>query len=454
MTEPLIVAKFGGSSVGDSVAIKRSAQLACQQNARLVCVSATYGTTNTLLELADHAIKNNHDETQKLLANLIEKHQKLSTELGCIPLELEQLDRLYDELRTLAQGISLLKECSKKANDRLLSLGERLSSILFTRAYKDAANNDLIELFDVRNVMQTTSHFGKAVPLLDKLKDKAKEHFNFQNPKTCYVTQGFIGQNEDGETTTLGRGGSDYSASLLGEVVGASEIQIWTDVAGIATTDPRVCAKARSISEITFKEAAEMATFGAKVLHPTTLTPAKRAGIPVFVGSSFEPEKKGTWIKNQADKKPLIRALTKRSDQSLVTISTPKMLAAHGFLANIFRVFEKHDISVDAITTSEISVALTVHNDTFNNQKLLDDLAELGNVKVEKDLCLVSLIGNNINHTKGLANNIFKTLADINIRMICQGASVHNFCLILNESEGDKAIKALHKFFIEKGDYH
>ena len=264
------------------------------------------------------------------------------------------------------------------------------------------------------------------------------------------MTQGFIGSTKEGMTTTLGRGGSDYSAALLAEGLGADILEIWTDVAGIATTDPRLCKEARAISEISFKEASELATFGAKILHPATLLPAIRSDIPVFVGSSFNPELGGTWIKKEVDEAPLIRAMALRKKQTLVTLSTPEMLYSHGFLYQIFKVFNDHKVSIDTITTSEISVALTLDDSTLLNRDLVMDLEKFADVKSEDNLALVSLIGNNINHTPGLAKQIFDSIPDINVRMICLGASKHNFCFMINDNLGSEVVNRLHRTFIGK----
>lgn len=263
------------------------------------------------------------------------------------------------------------------------------------------------------------------------------------------VTQGFIGATEEGHTTTLGRGGSDYSAALLAEGLNAQILEIWTDVAGIATTDPRICKGARPIPEISFQEASELATFGAKILHPATLLPAVRKNIPVFVGSSFDVEAKGTWVKKDVAEYPLIRAMAVRKKQVLVTLTTPEMLHAHGFLFQIFKIFNDHKVSVDAITTSEISVSVTLDDSTLLNKPLISDLGQIADVKVEENLCLVSLIGNNINHTPGLGAKVFNAISDINVRMICLGASRHNFCFIVDEKQGVEAVQRLHQRFIE-----
>ena len=193
-----------------------------------------------------------------------------------------------------------------------------------------------------------------------------------------------------------------------------------------------------------------MATFGAKILHPTTVLPAKRGNIPVFVGSSYDPDQPGTIIKQSVDDKPLVRSINLRKDQTLITISNPRMLNAHGFLANIFETFKRHDVSVDAITTSEISVAMTVNTLDLEDKNILHELEVFGKVSKEDQLSIVSIIGNKINHTSGLANSIFQALGDINVRMICQGASLHNFCFLVKEEEGLTGVSSLHNAFITK----
>jgi aspartate kinase len=299
-------------------------------------------------------------------------------------------------------------------------------------------------------VLATDSLYGKAAPQIEKTAQNASRILpNVRQGLTTWVTQGFIGQDALGHTTTLGRGGSDYSASLLAEAIGADVVEIWTDVDGIATTDPRLHKGARAIRDITFTEAAEMAVFGAKVLHPTTVLPAMRKDIPVFVGSSFEPEKAGTWIRREVKDAPTFRAVALKKDQALVTLSTPKMLNVHGFLARVFSVFEKHHVSVDAITTSEISIAMTVDRPMLTHEALFQDLRELGEVSIEEGFSLVSLIGNSMNHRPGLAVKIFGAIEDINVRMICLGASKHNFCVLVHESQGAEVVARLHKGLIE-----
>jgi aspartate kinase len=450
----IIVSKFGGTSMGDAACILRSAEVAFKQNSSVVVVSATSGTTNDLIELGKTSQGKPWPEAETILNKIRQKHIKIAEDLNLSGEYRNQLGSLFEEMESLARGIHLLKDCSVKALDALMSLGERMSSVLFTEATQQVLQkhnaNLKAELFDAREVLRTDETFGKARPLTSAIQALCAKHLgDVRGRKTITVTQGFIGRTEDGMTTTLGRGGSDYSAAILAEGIGADILEIWTDVAGIATTDPRICPKARPIDEISFKEASELATFGAKVLHPATLLPAIRQNIPVFVGSSFEAEARGTWVRKEVQAHPLIRAMALRKKQVLVTLSTPEMLHAHGFLYQIFKIFNDHKVSIDAITTSEISVSVTLDDSTLLNKKLISDLSEVADVQVEENLALVSLIGNNINHTAGLGKLIFETISDINVRMICLGASKHNFCFIVNEEQGALAIQKLHQKFIE-----
>lgn len=450
----LIVSKFGGTSMGDAECMLRSSEVAFGRGASLVVVSATSGTTNELIALGKASESQPWAEAEKILSKIHSRHVKIAADLHLPTESMQRLETLFEEMGSIAKGINLLKDCSIKAMDTLMSLGERMSSVLCTEAMAQVLkkhNSDKKAMwFDVREVLRTDDSFGKARPLTKEVENLSQKKLGFlRDYKTVVVTQGYIGSTEEGMTTTLGRGGSDYSAAILAEGVAADVLEIWTDVAGIATTDPRICPAAKPIDEISFKEASELATFGAKVLHPATLLPAIRKNIPVFVGSSFDADAKGTWIRKEVEDHPLIRAMAMRKKQILVTLSTPEMLHAHGFLFQIFKIFNDHKVSIDAITTSEISVSVTLDDSTLVNKKLIADLSEIADVQVEENLTLISLIGNNINHTPGLAKQIFETISDINVRMICLGASKHNFCFLVSEDQSTQAIQRLHKKFVE-----
>ena len=447
MVEPIVVSKFGGSSVADEKAMDRSASIALNHHASIVLVSATYGTTDQLLSMISEAEKGNKEETEIILGRIKGKHQGIAAEVMHDPAEEEKLNALLEELETLIKGISLIKSCSLQARDEILSFGERISSLLFANVVRNYGTDRNVILLDVRDIMLTDNFHGKAQPQINEIAEKAKEVVRIDG-NNLYVTQGFIGRSTEGSTTTLGRGGSDYSASLIAEAIDADVLQIWTDVAGIATTDPRIYKGAQPIHEISYDEASEMAKYGAKVLHPTTLVPAMRKNIPVFVGSSYDGNAKGTWIKRDVEEKPLIRALTKRADQALLTIRTPEMLNAVGFMNSIFKVFAQHQISVDCVTTSEISVAISIDQDMMHHRDLIRDLEKLGDVQFESGHALISLIGNNILSTHGLAKDTFNALQGINVRMMALGASAFNFNLLVNEKDSREAVERLHKKFI------
>lgn len=449
-----VVSKFGGTSMGDAVCMRRSAQVATRQGACMVVVSATSGTTNDLIALGQAAQAGQAEQVKLLTEKIRTKHEKIASDLRADKATWDAMQGLLHEMESISQGAFLLRDCSARAMDTLMSLGERLSSVLFVKAMQESEGVQKtgreVRWLDARHVLKTDDQFGKARPQTERIIELCQGLLApAKGERAVYVTQGFIGSTEDGHTTTLGRGGSDYSAAILAEGIGADILEIWTDVAGIATTDPRLCPAARPIEEISFKEASELATFGAKVLHPATLLPAIRRNIPVFVGSSFDAQQRGTWVRKDVKGAPLIRAMALRRKQILVTISTPEMLHTHGFLAKIFSIFDDNRVSIDAITTSEISVSMTLDDSTLMNKKLVQDLSKFAEVQVEEGLCLISLIGNNINHTPGLAKGVFDAIPDINVRMICLGASKHNFCFLVAESQAEEAIRRLHRSFIE-----
>lgn len=322
-----------------------------------------------------------------------------------------------------------------------------MSSLIFRDVMAKEMPQRKVQLLDARTVIKTDSNFGKATPQIDIIERAASEKMDLSG-ETVYVTQGFIGSDLQGNTTILGRGGSDYSAALFAEGVNASVLEIWTDVAGVATTDPRLVKSAKIIPELSYSEAAEMAQYGAKILHPATIAPAVRKNIPVFVGSSFQKDLPGTWIRTSVEDKPSVRAITKRGAQALVTITTPTMYNAYGFMGQLFEVFGRHRVSVDCVTTSEISVAVTVDNATLENESFIRDLEKVGNIHIEAGYSLVSLIGNELTRKAALAKAIFGTIDDVNIRMMSLGASSYNFNFLVKEEDSSSVIQKLHEALI------
>nr|WP_279290349.1 lysine-sensitive aspartokinase 3 [Vibrio parahaemolyticus] len=419
-------------------------------NTRLVVSSACSGVTNILVELANGVQDQEH--RAELLKNLAEIHDSILAQLEDATEASSEVYGILDTVTSLAEAASI--QANTKLTDHLVACGELMSTHILAQLMRERGINAV--RFDIREVLRTDDNFGRAEPNVEAITQLAQEKLIPLCLDSVVITQGFIGSDEEGNTTTLGRGGSDYSAALIAEGVKASGLEIWTDVPGIYTTDPRIAPKASPIPEISFSEASEMANFGAKILHPSTLVPALRHDIPVFVGSSKEPEKGGTWIHHQVESSPLFRALALRCNQTMVTLRSANMFHAYGFLAKVFEILAKHKISVDLITTSEISVSLTLdQTDTSGGapqlpQAAREELEELCKVEVEHDLCLVALIGNKMSERKGYAKQVFGTLEDLNLRMICYGASPHNLCFLVNESVAKQAIQKLHTELFEQ----
>jgi len=448
MSHSLIVSKFGGTSMGDFASMERSAIICKERNSSIVVVSAMSGTTDQLIEIAKFASQGKREDCRTKTQFIKERHELLLHQAGGRTETFHILQGLFTELELLVQNLTLLKELTPRAYDHILSLGERMSSVLFRDVLQKTLGTREVALLDARTIIKTDSHFGKATPLIEEIELACKEKLNFSNGKV-YVTQGFIGSDHEGNTTILGRGGSDYSAALIAEGVKASCLEIWTDVAGVATTDPRICPEARIIPELSYSEAGEMAQYGAKILHPATIAPAVRKSIPVFVGSSFNKDLPGTWIRSEVKHKPTVRAITKRGAQALVTITQPSMLNASGFMSKIFDTFAQHRISVDCVTTAEYSVAITVDNTTLENDHLLRDLETVGKVDVETGLALISLIGNELHQRPNQAKPIFSTIEGINIRMMSLGASPYNFNFLIKETDAKECMTKLHRTLIE-----
>ncbi len=440
----IVVSKFGGTSVKDADAIKRSAQIALSHHSSIVVLSACSGITDQLIAIGKLACEAKWKQALSQIKEIEQRHLEIAKDLLIADSAEKKIHELVVELETLTKGVSLLKELTPKAFDSILSIGERLSSLIFFEHLQRTCPDNDIHLLDAREIIITDSQHAKAEPQIHLIKQKCNEHISFDE-KRIFVTQGFIGSSTEGHTTTLGRGGSDASAALFAEGLNADLLQIWTDVAGVNTTDPNICADARAINEITYLEAAEMAQYGAKVLHPATIAPAMRAGIEIYVGSSLDETKPGTWVRKDTVHKPVIRALAKRARQSLLTVRTPEMLNASGFLAKIFRVFREHSVSVDCVTTSEISIAVTIDDSAVQNDALVRDLKAHGEVFIESGFALISIIGNNIHYTQGVGGLIFGVLDGVHIRMICLGASEHNFCLLVPSEHVDDAIRRLHR---------
>lgn len=441
------VAKFGGTSVAGYASMLRCAEI-IQSNSsiRLVVVSACAGVTNRLVAIADQQGM----PAEKLLNEIYEIHFAIQKKLNNASQVQKALEQLHHKL-----ALHCKKKCQKTSEgraswrDELLSFGERCSSLLFSSLLVEQGLRS--STLDARLLLKTNSDFGRAQPDEVTTKSHCLEQKQKLESDCVWVTQGFIGSDENDQTTTLGRGGSDYSAALLAAGFNATDLQIWTDVAGIYTTDPRICSSARAIAEMSFSEAAELATFGAKILHPSSLAPAIKNDIRVFIGNSQDALAGGTYISASPTSRPDVRAVALRRDQTLVTVHSLNMLHASGFLARLFEILARYNVSVDLVTTSEVSIALTLDEggSAANGQALLpaaalEELEQFCRVEVETGLSLVAIIGNGIGRDAHISQLTFNTVNDYAVRLICQGASEHNLCFLVADSEGENVIRTLH----------
>jgi len=391
----VIVVKFGGTSVGDAEAISRVADIVRGRLDRrpIVVVSAMAGTTNELLSLAEQASRGHLIGALRAVEGLRERHLAAAEALlgdGNDTDVAGELSATFDELASLGEALSTLGHITPRSLDTIGAMGEQLSSPLVAAAL--AQRGLPVDLVDARQVVITDDTFTRAEPLPDVIAERARTTLlPLVRAQRIPVLGGFIGATIQGVTTTLGRGGSDYSASLIGAALRADAIEIWTDVDGMLTADPRVVTGARLIQRIRFDEASELASFGAKVLHPSTIAPAVQLGIPVYVFNSRNPAGTGTEITFDAPR-CAVRAIAGKTGIAVVKVRSPRMLMAHGFLRTVFEIFAKHRASIDVVATSEVSVSVTVDEATALDN-ILSELSALGDVSIERNRGIVALVG-------------------------------------------------------------
>jgi len=442
--------KFGGSSVADAGCMREVAALVRDALAQgpLVVLSATARTTDTLFEAARRAEQGDLGAAVDLQRGLLHRHRSIAGDLfpDGLPEGLDNaLVELGGELDLLLRGVALLRELSPRTMDAVASVGERLSTRIFA-AFMG------LPWVDARTVMRTDDRFGTAQPQGLELEVLAKRILApLLGPGRAVVTQGYIGATAGGLTTTLGRGGSDYSAALFGAALGALDIQIWTDVEGVLTCDPRVVPEAQPIAELSFAEAAELAAFGAKVLHPATIQPAVEARIPVTVRHTRVPHGRFTTITGEVRTGRPITALASRGPVTVLTVTSAKMLNQSGFLASLFQVFSRHRISVDLIATAEVSVSLTVDADAPLDG-LIEDLSAFATVGVARNRTIVAVVGEQLKLTPGVTGRCFGALRDINVEMISMGANEINLSMVVKDEDARPALRALHPVLIESAD--
>jgi aspartate kinase len=449
----MIVMKFGGTSVESASAIERVAGIVKARLDRrpIVVVSAMGKTTNKLLAIAAAAIDGKREDYIRQLHDLRDFHSREARRV--VPLEdragLDRfLDEHFQELTELVKGLAVLGELTPRSIDAISSYGERLSSYIVTVAFRHFGMP--ATHLDSRDVIVTDRRHTQAAPLFPRTYQQLAATIPPLTERGVVVMGGFIAATEDGVTTTLGRGGSDFTASIVGAGIGAEEIQIWTDVDGMLTADPTILPGGHRVKTLSFAEAAELAYFGAKVLHPATVVPAVEKDIPVLILNSRRPEVDGTRIVSaRVHCGNDVKSIACKRKIALVNIHSTRMLMAHGFLHKIFEVFDRYETPVDMVATSEVSVSLTIDNVTRLDE-ILADLRQFAEVEIERDQTIVCLVGENIRHTPGVARRVFNALDGINIRMISQGASLLNISFVVAEADLTRTVAALHdEFFAE-----
>jgi aspartate kinase len=446
----VIVLKFGGTSVADADAMARAASITRTRLARgaAVVVSAMAGVTNTLLEISERASGGELIVALRLVEGIRERHLAAAEALLGGGADADDLcadvSAMCDELASLAEALSVLGHHTPRSQDAVSSFGELLSSAIVVPAFRRLGLP--ARHVDARDVIITDELFTRATPLPDAIEREARRHvLPLVHAGELPVLGGYVGATAQRVTTTLGRGGSDYTAALLGAALEAEAIEIWTDVDGMLTGDPRVVAGARLIEDIRFDEAAELAAFGAKVLHPSTIAPAVKRGIPVFVYNSRKPEGHGTRITADAPRRALT-AVAGKPNVTVVKVRSPRMLLAHGVLRRIFEVFERNRVSVDVVATSEVSVSMTT-DDASRLDTLLVELAPFGDVVIERNRAILSLVGSALGGGSRTMARALTALGDVRLHMISLSATEINLTLIVDDDQLQPAMRAVHAEF-------
>ena len=447
--------KFGGTSVGDVAAFQRVVEIVSSQVDRqpVVVTSAMTRMTDALLAAFETARKGDAEGAFESLEPHFARHAEVVETL----VSSDNKQAFTNELRFAREELSdLLMRVARRSlplqmlKDAIVSYGEQLSSRLLTDVLRSAGVN--ARHMDSRRLVVTDDEYGAAQPIWQETQDLVRRELEGMiDAGEVPILGGFIAASQAGETTTLGRGGSDYSAAIYAACLEARELQIWTDVTGVLTCDPRVCPEARTLRTLSYEEAAELAYFGAKVLHPKTIQPAVDLEIPVRVCNSREPSEQGTMVLPAEKSTPRkIKSIAHKTGITVLHITSARMLGAYGFMSAIFQIFERHRTVVDVVTTSEVSVSLTLDN-TSALDAVVADLERIGTVDIERDQAIICLVGSGLRQTAGVAAQIFSAIADFNVSMISHGASGVNMTFVVDQNAVGDVIKSLHRtFFTEE----
>ena len=446
----MIVVKFGGTSVADAESIGRLIEIirsraGCRP---VVVVSALARVTDGLLALAHQCGSGDGAAIDASVTALLERHETIARELpGCSA----AVDAIAADAAELRREVMAARDrgLSPAELDAVAGRGELWSSRLVAAAMVGAGLE--ADWVDIRSMLVTDGRFGRATPYTQVLTKRARDHLKpLAEAGRIPVTQGFIGATATGVATTLGRGGSDFTAALLGAALDAERVEIWTDVDGLMTADPRIVPSARTLAAASYDEAAELATFGARILHPATALPLARAGIPIVILNSKHPERSGTTIGPQAELERMgdspIRSISWKRGITVVNIRAPRMLGAYGFLRALFEVFERHETVVDVLASGEVSISITIE-DRIRLDQIARDLGELGEVWIEEGRAIVAIVGVGLRHTPGLAGRVFNAVWPANVEIISQGASAINMTFVVREEDGPDVVRRLHQEF-------
>jgi aspartate kinase len=452
----MVIMKFGGTSVENATAIQRVAEIVRSREklGPVVVVSAFAKVTDQLVLMGQKAAAGDVDSSLQLWQALHDRHLATADELLGKKLSAKiapKLTKILDQFGEFLRGVAAVKELSPRSSDYLLSFGELLSSVIVAATFP-VLGLDAVWI-DSRTCVVTDANHTRALPLMEETRERSLAKIApIVKKGRIPVMGGFIAATKDGVPTTLGRGGSDYSAAIIGAALNAESIEIWTDVEGMMTTDPRLCPDARTIKRISFNEAAELAYFGAKVLHPATLLPAIHKNIPVFVLNSRNLKSKGTRITEHAPPSlDTFRAITAKTGISIVNVVASRGIMVHGFLRSVFEGLDQHGASVDIVAISEVSMSFTMETKRLP-KALLIELERIADVTCDDQQAIVCLVGDNIHGKPGIAASVFNTVAEagVNIRMISQGASEINISFVIKESDVPHAVRHLHKRFFPK----
>lgn len=434
----MLVVKFGGTSVGKPERMKKIATLVREMpGKKIVVLSALSGTTNTLVRIGDHLLAQQHTAAEQEISTLEKHYEQFIKELygseSYQAIGQEIVSRYFSLFRLLSAG-----KFDDRSYRELLAQGELISTELFYHHLQEIkVSSRLLPALHFMSIDENQE------PELEKISERLKPILGTMSHVDILVTQGYICRNHKNEIDNLKRGGSDYTASLMGAAIRAEEIQIWTDIDGMHNNDPRIVKKTVPIAELTFDEASELAYFGAKILHPSTIVPAQKYGVPVRLKNTMDEKAPGTIISNKGSRGEF-KAVAAKDGITAIKIKSSRMLLAHGFLRKVFEVFERYRTSIDMISTSEVAVSLTI-DDNKNLKLILEELTSFGTIEVDENQSIICIVGNLLSEKEGVLREVFEALKKVPIRMVSYGGSYNNISILVDSSQKDKALNLLNE---------